>query len=103
MLPNNLSKQLLYKLGRTKQLSTRNQELVQISHCDLSRKITENGIVIQSNRGKTTLPFEKFIVNYDQAQKNHPVIHKVIFGVQEKQDKWLPCKNEKELHKYLRK
>ena len=24
-------------------------------------------------------------------------------GVHKNQDKWLPCKNEKELHKYLRK
>ena len=24
-------------------------------------------------------------------------------GIQKKQDKWLPCENEKELHKYLRK
>ena len=24
-------------------------------------------------------------------------------GIHKKKDKWLPCKNEKELHKYLRK
>ena len=74
--------------------------LISISGCSFNKnsKFWTNTEIVKNNKEKIIY---KEIFPEEEALKKSLTIG--CKGIHKNKDKWLPCSNEKELHKYLRK